>query len=174
MAAIALSSFSQPRPLALLAFAASAGALVAALIAEHGFGLRPCILCHWQRYAHLAAAGLALAALFLSGAGARATLAAAGLAFVASGAIAGFHVGVEQHWWQGTAACHSPAFDPNASVEELEQILLSTDFVPCDQVAWSLFGISMAGYNLLYSLGAGLLLIYLTLGSGRRREGETA
>ncbi len=162
MNAIASSALAQPRTLAILAFAASAGALVAALIAEHGFGLRPCILCYWQRYAHVAAAALALLVLLLPGSVRKLTLGAAAVAFLASGAIAGFHVGVEQHWWEGTAECHSPVFDPNASIEELEQMLLSTDFVPCDEVAWSLFGISMAGYNLLYSLGAGALLLYLT------------
>ena len=62
-------------------------------------------------------------------------------------AIAFFHVGVEQHWWRGTADCHAPVIDPNLSVDALRQQLLNTDFVPCDQIPWSLFGISMAGYN---------------------------
>lgn len=154
----------------MLAFAAGAGALVGALIAEHGFGLRPCILCYWQRYAHLAAAALAMVVLLFPARLPRITLGASALAFLASAGIAGFHVGVEQHWWRGTASCHSPAFDPNASVEELEQLLLATDFVPCDEVAWSLFGISMAGYNLLYSLGAACVLLYFT--AKLRQQGE--
>jgi disulfide bond formation protein DsbB len=33
---------------------------------------------------------------------------------------------------------------------------MGTEFVPCDKVAWSLFGISMAGYNALFSLLFGL------------------
>ena len=167
MASFAFSSQLPARAVAMLAFAAGAGALIGALIAEHGFGLRPCILCYWQRYAHLAAAALALVALLFPQRLPRLSLGAAGLAFLASAGIAGFHVGVEQRWWQGTASCHSPAFDPNAGIEELEQMLLATDFVPCDEVAWSLFGISMAGYNLLYSLGAGCLLLYFTVRMGR-------
>ncbi len=157
-----------PRALAVLAFAAGAGALVAALIAEHGFGLRPCILCYWQRYAHIAAAALAMIVLLFPARLPRITLGASALAFLASAGIAGFHVGVEQHWWRGTASCHSPAFDPNANIEELEQLLLATDFVPCDEIAWSLFGISMAGYNLLYSLGAGCVLLYFTIKLGQQ------
>ena len=102
MTSIAFSSLAQPRGLAILAFAAGAGALAAALIAEHGFGLRPCILCHWQRYAHVAAAALALVVLLAPGRLPRLTLGAAALAFIASAAIAGFHVGVEQRWWEGT------------------------------------------------------------------------
>ena len=173
MTSATLSTLAQPRLLAALAFAAGAGALIAALIAEHGFGLRPCILCHWQRYAHVAAAGLAMVALLLPRRLPRVVLGGAAVAFLASGAIAGFHVGVEQHWWEGTAGCHAPAFDPNASVEELEQILLGTDFVPCDQVAWSLFGISMAGYNVIYSLAAGVLLLYLTVKARPPRKEAT-
>lgn len=127
----------------------SGGALAIALIAEHLFGLAPCALCHWQRYAYLAA--LACGLLGLYGAP-RVMVALGGLAFLAGAGIAGFHVGVEQGWWQGTAGCQGPAFDPTASVDEMREALMNTEFVPCDKVAWSLFGISMAGYNALFSL----------------------
>lgn len=127
----------------------SAAALAIALVAEHVFGLAPCLLCHWQRYAYVAALACGLIGLL---AWPRAALTLGGLAFLAGAAIAGFHIGVEQGWWQGTAGCQAPVFDPNASVDEMREALLGTEFVPCDRVAWSLFAISMAGYNLLFSL----------------------
>ncbi len=42
--------------------------------------------------------------------------------------------------------------------------------MPCDAVAWSLFGISMAGYNVLASLGLALASFWAARGIGRRRE----
>ncbi len=47
------------------------------------------------------------------------------------------------------------------SVEALRQQIMSSLVVRCDEVAWSLFGISMAGYNFLISLvfGAGGLCV---------------
>ena len=134
-----------PAAVALL----SAGALAAALIAEHVFGLLPCVLCHYQRYAYVAALLAGTVGLF---AAPRAMVTLGGLAFLAGLAIAVFHVGVEQAWWEGTAGCHGPAFDPTASIDEMREALLNTEFVPCDKVAWSLFGVSMAGYNALFSL----------------------
>jgi disulfide bond formation protein DsbB len=35
----------------------------------------------------------------------------------------------------------------------MRKMLLAQPVVRCDEVAWSLFGISMAGYNALISLG---------------------
>jgi disulfide bond formation protein DsbB len=33
--------------------------------------------------------------------------------------------------------------------------------VPCDEASWRLFGISLAGYNAVFSLGAAILGAYL-------------
>ena len=83
----------------------------------------------------------------------RAAVALGALAFLCVAGIAFYHVGVEQLWWLGTAECHAPSLDLDASIESLRQQLLNTKFVPCDEVAWSLFGISMAGYNFFAALG---------------------
>jgi disulfide bond formation protein DsbB len=144
-----------PRDTALLVLFASAALLGGALAFQHLGGYAPCVLCYWQRYAHAAAIVFAFAALLLP----RARpflLAAAGLAELAGAGMALFHVGVEQHWWAGTSACGS-AVGGAGSIEELRARLLAQPVVRCDEVAWSLFGVSMAGYNALASLALGLL-----------------
>ena len=73
------------------------------------------------------------------------------MAALVGAGIALFHVGVEQHWWQGTAECGS-TLPPAATIDELRARLLAQPVVRCDEVAWSLFGISMAGYNVILSL----------------------
>ncbi len=162
---------AHPRLVPLLIMAVSLGALATAYAAQVWGGLEPCVLCLYQRYAYGVAIAVGLAALVLGGrpVARRLAVALAGLVFLAGAAIAVFHVGVEQHWWRGTAACLGPVFDPDLSLEELGAQMLNTRFVPCDVIPWSLFGISMAGYNVLFSLALGAACLWA---AGRRqREG---
>ncbi len=157
----------RPRFLPAVIAAAGFGALALAFASQVWGGLDPCVLCIYQRYAHGAAGALGLIALALAARPRvrRRLVGLAGPVFLAGAAIALFHVGVEQSWWRGTAACHAPAFDPDLSLEELREQMLGAPFVPCDVVRWALFGISMAGYNFLFSLGLGGFLLWA---AGRR------
>ncbi|MEO3428305.1 disulfide bond formation protein B [Pelagibius sp. CAU 1746] len=140
-----------PRTLPALLAAACLGALGAAFASQYWGGLYPCVLCVYQRYAYGIALGFAVLAFLPAGsaAGRRLALLGSGLAFLGGAAIAVFHVGVEQKWWQGTAECHAPALPENATVEQLREILLNQPFAPCDKIPWEIFGISMAGFNVL-------------------------
>ena len=51
-------------------------------------------------------------------------------------------------------------------------VLEKAPVVRCDEVAWSLFGISMAGWNAI--LSAGLSALWLASVRGRRREAGLA
>jgi len=146
----------------LVFLVASLGVLGGALFIEHVMGIRPCVLCLYQRIAPGVAAVLAGVALLpmLPTVGARALVALIGLAFAANAALAGYHVGVEQHWWAGTPQCGGGAAAPptvSGSLADLRASLDAPEIVPCDAVAWSLFGISVAGYNILISLGLAIL-----------------
>lgn len=149
-----------------LVLAASVAVLGTALLSQYVGGLRPCVLCHYQRVPYIltiALSGLALAP-FLAGRPqptmARWALAACAAVFLVGAGIAAYHVGVEQGWWAGTASCTGP--DLNAmSIDQLREHLLKAPIVRCDEVAWSLFGISMAGYNLLTSLGLAAASVWL-------------
>ena len=172
MTAILLQDlYDHPRVVPALIVAVGLGALAAALASQHWGGLQPCVLCYYQRYAYLGAIAFGLLGLLAGprGRARRAAVALAGLAFLTGAAIAAFHVGVEQLWWRGTAGCQAPAFDPNASIAELRKRLLETRFIPCDEVSWSLFGISMAGYNVLASLGLALASFWAAHNIIRRR-----
>lgn len=135
---------------------ATGGALAAlsiAWLAQYGFGLAPCELCYWQRYGYWAAIALGVVAI-LQPAGTqrrRAALWLLALAFLATAGIALFHVGVEQRWWEGSSAC-TGASTAGMTAEELAKAIEEAPVVRCDVPAWTMFGISMAGYNLLYAL----------------------
>src|SRR5207237_10719321 len=93
-----------------------------------------------------------------------ALLAIAALGFLAGAGIAAFHVGVEQHWWAGTAECGASGPLAGGSAADLRAKLLAQPVVRCDEVAWSLFGISMAGFNVIVSLA---LTAFAALGAKR-------
>ncbi len=133
-------------------FAVSVTALANAYIAEYAFGLEPCILCLYQRVPYAAASVLGLAALFRPSLRSRA-VAVAGVVFLVGSAIAFYHVGVEQHWWVSAASCGAGGGEGPATVEELRQMLTRGRPVKaCDEVDWTLFGLSMATYNVALSL----------------------
>src|SRR5260370_31972204 len=127
--------------------------LGAALLSQHWGGLAPCELCLLQRWPWAAAIALALVALI---AGSRAALPWVALllaiVFALGAAVAFYHVGVEQHWFAGPSACTASSGGA-MTLEDMKRQILGTAPVLCDRVQWSLFGVSMAGWNLLASLG---------------------
>jgi len=145
---------------------ASIAILAAAFAFQFIGGLHPCALCLWQRYPYAAVIGLAGLGAGLARAGVKRPhlavfMGLCALAFLIDAGIAGFHVGVEQAWWDGLATC-SGTVSGAASLDELRDRLLAAPVVRCDEIAWSLFGISMAGYNFLMALALGLLSLRLT------------
>ena len=127
--------------------------LGAALASQYWGGLAPCELCLLQRWPWAAAIAVALVALV---AGSRPALPWVALVFAALFAfgvtIAFYHVGVEQHWFAGPSACTASATGAT-TLEDMKRQILGTAPVLCDRVQWSLFGVSMAGWNLFASFG---------------------
>lgn len=127
-----------------------------AYISEYVFGLYPCEMCWWQRDAHFVALALALLSFFLPAK--RLWIALAALAILVSGAIGAFHAGVEYGWWEGLTTCTATSFGQSA--DPLEAVM-NAPVIRCDDVQWEMFGISMAGWNFLFSTIGGLLILWL-------------
>ncbi|MFZ5727216.1 MAG: disulfide bond formation protein B [Pseudomonadota bacterium] len=129
-----------------------------ALVSQYGFGLHPCEMCYWQRWPHQAAIVLALLALLLrrNDKAMRALTLLAAAAIAVSGAIGVFHAGVEYGFWEGITTCATGSGGPVT----LESIM-DAPLVRCDAVQWSLFGISLAGFNAIFSFGAAALVLTL-------------
>ncbi len=124
-----------------------------AYLSQYGFGLFPCEMCWWQRYAHFAA--LALALISVVAAPRRLWVALAGLAILVAGLLGAYHAGVEYKWWEGVTTCSS-----TAGGNSLEDIL-NAPLIRCDEPQWTLFGISLAGFNFLISTAAALAIFGL-------------
>ena len=140
------------RVFAGLALAASAAVLGTALLSQYWGGLAPCELCLMQRWPWSIAIVVSLVALLAGGRAAVPWIALAlALVFVASAGFAFYHLGVEQRWFAGPTACTASQTGAT-SIDELRRQILATAPVRCDEVAWSLFGVSLAGWNLVASL----------------------
>ena len=141
----------------MLAFLLPAVLLGGAYASQIFGGLHPCEMCWWQRYPHFAAVAIALVAFAVGNAGYRKALVAmAALAIGTSGVIAGFHAGVEYGWWEGLTACTSTV---SGTGDDLLKSIMNAPLIRCDVAPWSLFGISLAGYNFLLSLGGAALIL---------------
>jgi disulfide bond formation protein DsbB len=89
----------------------------------------------------------------------------AALAIAVSGAIGVYHAGVEAHIFQGFTTC--TALPRAASTAELLQQIVHAPLIRCDQVQFRFLGISMAGWNAIFSLAGAALILLLSL-KGRR------
>lgn len=123
-----------------------------AYVSQYVFGLYPCEMCWWQRYALFAA--LPFAVLGWIRPGVRAFTALALLGILIGGLIGGYHAGVEYGWWQGMTACTTVA---SAGSGNALDAILNAPVVRCDVAPWSLFGISLAGWNFLISVPLALI-----------------
>ena len=145
----AMQSASFPRLTLGFIAVVSGGALASAFIAQYGFDLWPCLLCYMQRIPYLIAfvfAGLALApgvdpmvrrhVVFLCV-----------LLFAGNTGLAFFHAGVEYKWWPGLDACGGALRDLNVS--DLAAALSKPAPPGCEDAAIRVFGISMAGGNVI-------------------------
>ena len=145
--------YSLPMGLLLVSSATLSGAYAFQYLG----GLQPCALCLYQRWPWWIAAGLALLALLLVRKRrlSRVFSALGTLSLFVGAGIAIYHVGVEQHWWSGPTACSVATATPQ-TLDELRAQVLGAPVVRCDEVGWSLFGISMAGYNGIISFTTAL------------------
>ena len=142
-----------------LALLAGAGSLVI-LLAAFGFQyigeLAPCKLCLWQRYPH----GLAIVlAVLFARVKHRLLLWLGGVASLCTAAIAAYHSGIEQKWWQGPDTCTSGSID-GLSTEQLMAQIMAAPIIRCDEIAWSFLSLSMASWNLIASLLLAALWFY--------------
>ncbi|ANP47861.1 disulfide bond formation protein B [Candidatus Viadribacter manganicus] len=153
----------------LTLFVSSAMLAAAHFYFQAYLALQPCQLCLKQREWHwgvLAVSALVFVVTRFKPAWLNWGIVLIGLVLLGSAGMGGYHVAVEQHLV--VAQC-----DVGATVNAADLSLdnLAEDLRPprCDEIVWSLFGISMAGYNALISLALALASFYVAL-TGRRSQ----
>ena len=126
--------------------------LAMAYFFEYGMGLAPCTMCYWQRIPHRIVLGLGVIALLPfvvhTPISTRLMLGVMMVSLMAGAGIAAWHSGVELKILPGPTAC-SGGIALDGSPAALVDQLLAAPVVRCDEVPWSLFGLSMANWNML-------------------------
>ncbi|MFZ1470686.1 MAG: disulfide bond formation protein B [Paracoccaceae bacterium] len=146
--------------LTLLAGLGSAAMLAGAFGFQWIGGMAPCPLCLLQRWPHAAAVAVMALALmtrwrWLCWLGA--------LAALTTAAIGLFHAGVEQGWWTYVSSCTTGTIAGLSTADLLNPTAAVAAPARCDQIPWSMFGISMAGWNAITSAAlAGLWALAAT------------
>ena len=145
----------------LYVFLAASGSalLLAGAYLFQFLGYLPCQMCLWQRWPHMAAIAIGVAAFLMPS---RAWAWAGALAASITAAIGLFHTGVERDWWEGPASCTGTGGGLGGDLLSLDGPRL----VMCDQVSWELFGLSMPSWNALFSL----VLVALWVMAARARD----
>ncbi len=140
--------------------AVSLAVIAAVYISQYGFGMHPCHLCLLQRIPFYISAVLGVGLITFSGNQkiARILLSLLLVTFAAGTYLAVFHMGVEYKWWTYNSGCTGgSAFKAGASVEEMMAALKAAPTVRCDERVTFLFGMTMAFYNVLTSVGLTVL-----------------
>lgn len=138
----------------MVLLAISAFALIAAFTAEHLLHATPCSLCILERFPYGCVIILTLPQLFfkLESGPLKIILLECFAAILIGASLSAYHVGIEHHIWDVPTLCQSDA-GLASSVEELLNTILEQDTPTCDQVGFSILGVSMATWNLLLSCG---------------------
>lgn len=134
------------------------------LATAHGFqtfgGYAPCTLCLRQREVYWVAGALSLAFVILvrTPFGVRfreLTCWILALVFLVGAGVAVYHAGAEWKFWPGPSTCSSAGGSGGVSAQSMQAFLNGAKVRPpaCDQIVWSMLGLSMAGWNALISAG---------------------
>ena len=143
-----MQRWAAERAIPLLVAAASAALLLGAYLSQHVGGLAPCPLCLIQRWPHFAVLGLGLAAVLIGGRARVALLSLSGLALLVTAGYGVYHVGVEQGLF--ASACAAPM--AGGTAEDIRAQVMAAPLTRCDEVPWSLIGVSLAGWNAIASV----------------------
>ncbi|MGZ8403002.1 MAG: disulfide bond formation protein B [Rhodoplanes sp.] len=147
---------------AAIAAAGSAAMIIGAYFFQHVLKIPPCPLCLEQRIPHYLAAPLALIVAVLAEKGAPRMLVAAGfaalvLALLTTASIGVYHSGVEWRWWPGPADCTGEIANFGTAGGNLLKQMQTAVVVRCDDVQWRFAGLSLAGYNALFSFALAVI-----------------
>ncbi|MEM7319129.1 MAG: disulfide bond formation protein B [Pseudomonadota bacterium] len=153
------------RALILLAAGGSAALLAGAFVFQ-AFGWAPCAMCLWQRWPHAAAVVIGALALAFPG---RILPLLGAIAALSTAGIGAFHTGVERKWWEGPASCTG---DGGALSGLSGEALLpgasdAPALVLCDTLQPFLFGLTMANWNTVASVGLAVVWLMASRQSNR-------
>ena len=149
----------------IIIFAVISLAIISALIIQYWLDHEPCKLCLYQRIPYFLAI-LLIIKIFFFKKYEKITLLILFLIFIGSTALAFYHFGIEQGFFNESLACTTPDVSKTLSKEQLME-LLKQNSVSCKDVSFKILGLSLAAINTIFSLFLSVIFIKLFLNYGK-------
>ena len=134
--------------------ALSFGAITSALLAEYYFNLEPCSMCLKQRYPYYFIIIIFIFFILFTKFNRLWFFIFLQIASVYGLFYSIWHVGIEQKILKGPSSCTSN-LDFSNSTKNLKEQILNKEVINCEEIIWSIMGLSAASINALL-----LLLIF--------------
>ena len=135
--------------------------ITSALIIQYWLGHEPCKLCLYERIPYFLSMLLIIKIIFIKKYE-KLTLLILFLVFMSSAALAFYHFGIEQGFFNESLACTTGDLSKILSKEELlEQ--LKQNSISCKDVGFRILGLSLAAINIIFSLILSVIFIVLFL-----------
>jgi len=143
----------------IIIFAIISLAIISALIIQYWLGHEPCKLCLYQRIPYFLAI-LLIIKIFFFKKYEKITLLILSLIFIGSTALAFYHFGIEQGFFNESLACTTPDLSKTLSKEQLLEQLKQNN-ISCKDVSFRILGMSLAAINTIFSLILSVMFIRL-------------
>jgi len=133
--------------------------IISALIIQYWLGHEPCRLCLYERIPYFLSMLLIIKMFFIKKYE-RVTLLILFLVFMSSAALAFYHFGIEEGFFNESLACTTGDLSKTLSKEELLE-LLKQHSISCKDVSFRILGLSLAAINTIFSLILSVIFIRL-------------
>ena len=133
--------------------------IISALIIQYWLGHEPCKLCLYQRIPYFLSILLIIKILFIKKYE-KITLLILFLVFMSSAALAFYHFGIEQGFFNESLACTTGDLSKILSKEELLEQLKQQN-ISCKDVSFRILGLSLAAINTIFSLVLSVIFVRL-------------
>ena len=139
--------------------------LVSAFIIEYRLGHEPCKLCLYERIPYFLSMLLIIKMLFIKKYE-RVTLLILFLVFISSAALAFYHFGIEEGFFNESLVCTTGDLSKTLSKAELLQ-LLKQNSISCKDVSFRILGLSLAAINTVFSLILSVIFMRMFIHYGK-------
>ena len=141
----------------VIIFILSLFSLAAAFYIEYILGLKPCVLCVYQRIPYKIVILICLTAFFVGNK--NIILIILGLTFLAGTLLSGYHVSIEKGIIEPIFSCTGE----NIKTIDKKEILKSLNNIQpdCKDVDFSIFGVSLATLNFIISFVLTIVIVYI-------------
>ena len=133
--------------------------LVSAFIIEHQLSHEPCKLCLYQRIPYFLAMLLIIKIIFIKKYE-KVTLLILFLVFMSGAALAFYHFGIEQGFFNETLVCTTVDLSKTMSKEQILQ-QLEQNVINCKDISFKILGLSLATINTVLSFALSAIFLRL-------------